>query len=117
MVTRLGGKRSRATTKIREVSEDMEDVDDDGDGSAMEDLEEDPSPAPTNRRTKKPETEEEKRRNFLERNRQGPSLPFLSSFLKLISILKLLLNVGSAKRLGLHHCRQKSNISSKKTNV
>lgn len=72
VTTRSVGKRSRLNNKLRGISEDFEDEDDDGEGSNVEDFERELTPPPTSRRsTKKPETEEEKRRNFLERNRQA----------------------------------------------
>jgi ATF/CREB family transcription factor len=87
VTTRSVGKRSRLNNKLRGISEDFEDEDDDGEGSNVEDFERELTPPPTSRRsTKKPETEEEKRRNFLERNRQGVSLPFRYLAVCLIAI-------------------------------
>ncbi|KAG5715416.1 hypothetical protein E4T56_gene6670 [Termitomyces sp. T112] len=71
--TRAPPKRSRANTRRRSVSQD-DDIDDIGDDDDDNDDDEENSPHDArSRRTngKKPETEEEKRRNFLERNRQA----------------------------------------------
>ena len=71
---RATGKRTRSNAK-RSVSEEFDD--DDDDDSNLDSGENEPSPPASlsNRRSgKKPETEEEKRRNFLERNRQGMSI-------------------------------------------
>lgn len=67
------GKRTRThNIRIREISEDLDDDDDDGDGSNVDEPDNEQPLSGTQRRTtKKPETEEEKRKNFLERNRQG----------------------------------------------
>jgi ATF/CREB family transcription factor len=77
-LSRAGGKRTRMNLKVRGVSEDMEDDDDDDDESNMDEVEKDSplvsQPSTNRRNTRKPETEEEKRRNFLERNRQGMPL-------------------------------------------
>lgn len=77
--TNRGGKRTRAPSgrrkpALRGESEDLADMDDDMDDDDMEnDMDGDDGDLnPNGRRgNKKPETEEEKRRNFLERNRQG----------------------------------------------
>lgn len=74
--SRGASKRSRAAVngrqKSRGISEDMDEDEDDLDGDDGSNGDDgDMEPTTTGRRTKKPETEEEKRKNFLERNRQG----------------------------------------------
>jgi ATF/CREB family transcription factor len=72
-----GGKRTRPTGRGRKASPMSPDMDNDDDDDAEDDDGvdfEDPDAgniAGGRRSNKKPETEEEKRRNFLERNRQG----------------------------------------------
>ena len=69
------------------MSDDNEDADDDAEDDDTADHDDDAHSPSTKRVHKKPETEEEKRKNFLERNRQGTSsltrslsfLPFPSS--------------------------------------
>jgi ATF/CREB family transcription factor len=75
------GKRTRSAVPPRRkgsergISEGAEDDDDNDDMDDMDIEEMDNSHLPPPRKgTKKPETEEEKRRNFLERNRQGSFL-------------------------------------------
>jgi ATF/CREB family transcription factor len=118
-LTTRSGKRTRINSKSRGLSEDIDDDDDDDDdGSNLDDAEKELTPAPSNRRsTRKPETEEEKRRNFLERNRQGARFILQVLFMKLIFHLKLPSNVGSVKRHGLPNYKLKSNTFRKKTNV
>jgi len=89
-------KRSRANANgrykasLRGASEDVDDEDDDGDDDDMgdgDDPEMDTGNTSGRRSNKKPETEEEKRKNFLERNRQGISTRrpiFNTPFLKRI---------------------------------
>jgi ATF/CREB family transcription factor len=60
--TRSSNARKTATPS----DDDMDDMDDDMDDDMMGDM-----PPSKGGRNKKPETEEEKRKNFLERNRQG----------------------------------------------
>lgn len=72
-----GGKRTRANTGARRKGSERgtsEGPEDDGDMDDMDDIELDEAenpPPPSRKGPKKPETEEEKRRNFLERNRQA----------------------------------------------
>jgi ATF/CREB family transcription factor len=66
--TRAGGRRKESE---RGGSEGMDDDDiEEGEDADLEDFE-NPPPTSARKAPKKPETEEEKRRNFLERNRQG----------------------------------------------
>ena len=69
-------KRTRSTAhrkgSERGGSEGMDDEDDNDDVDDVEDIDQNPPP-PARKGLKKLETEEEKRRNFLERNRQGNS--------------------------------------------
>jgi ATF/CREB family transcription factor len=70
-----GGKRTRGGRRRGSERGMSEGMDDEEDGDDLEDAEleemENPSPTGARKGPKKPETEEEKRRNFLERNRQG----------------------------------------------
>jgi ATF/CREB family transcription factor len=87
--TNTRGKRTRANGvrgRRRSVSEDMEGMDDDDEGDEEDGEGEDENMdvgGGVRRGPKKPETEEEKRRNFLERNRQGlfPFLHYLPHYL------------------------------------
>jgi ATF/CREB family transcription factor len=115
-------KRSRATTNGRGRKPSPKDLsDDDGeddleDDDAGDHDDDDAHNNNTKRATKKPETEEEKRKNFLERNRQG--CLFLLAFIHfLILSLQLLSNVDNGRRHGLLVCKAKLSRLQARTNV
>jgi len=99
------------------MSDENDDGDDDPEDDDIADHDDDAhSTNSTKRANKKPETEEEKRKNFLERNRQGTSsswhaITFLHFSLKLLS------NVGNGKKHGLLTCKAKLSHFQGKTTV
>jgi ATF/CREB family transcription factor len=107
-------KRSRAATNgrgrkssPRDLSDEMDDGDDDPEDDDLADHDDDAHSTNSKRVNKKPETEEEKRKNFLERNRQGTSSSSWHAITFLHFSSKLLSNAGNGKKHGLLTCKAK----------
>jgi len=88
-------------------------MDEDEDEDLGEDSGDDGQTQSSNRRSKKPETEEEKRKNFLERNRQGNSI-VLHNY-SLLKDIQPPSNVDSGKKPGCLSCKPKSSTSGRRT--
>jgi len=95
------GKKTSTPEKFDSTSPNFEDSDDDNDG--------------IDKKTGKPETEEEKRKNFLERNRQGKSCSVCASCFAANAQPRS--NVDNGRRPGWGSCSKRSSSCKSKTSA